>query len=289
MFRILALLLLPVICLAQVNSNGEKPTGELLSNEIAPNDMKRNASFNVEEIKVRWKKAALENCTGVPCVTTPVFTCGTSTVSDIDDNAYNTVVIGNQCWTQSNLKVRRYNDGTLIPDLTTSTSNPWATSGARSEYVISGVPYSGYVETYGYLYNRHAVADSRKLCPTGWHVPTDGEWTSLIQFIDPSASSAGLSTQSITAGGKLKSTTLWNAASPPSPGTDNYSFSALPGGMRANFGLCFSLTEQAYFWTSTEFLPGSPLIFLLSHNNIDVKKETSLGADYGYSVRCLKD
>jgi hypothetical protein len=67
MFRILALLLLPVICLAQVNSNGEKPIGELLSNEISPNEMKRNASFNLEEIKVRWKKAALENCPGVPC------------------------------------------------------------------------------------------------------------------------------------------------------------------------------------------------------------------------------
>ena len=86
MFRILALLLLPVICLAQVNYNGEKPTGELLSNEISPNEMKRNASFNLEEIKVRWKKVALENCTGVPCVDTPPltsFTCGTS-IADID-------------------------------------------------------------------------------------------------------------------------------------------------------------------------------------------------------------
>ena len=82
MFRILAFLLLPVICLAQINSKVEKPTGELLSNEISPNDMKRNASFNLDEIKVRWKKAALENCTGVPCVVTPPapsFTCGTST------------------------------------------------------------------------------------------------------------------------------------------------------------------------------------------------------------------
>jgi uncharacterized protein (TIGR02145 family) len=288
MFRILALLLFPVICLAQINSNGEKPTGELISNEISPNEMKRNASFNLEEIKVRWKKAALENCTGVPCVTTPAFTCGTSTVSDIDNNAYNTVLIGTQCWTQSNLKVTKYNDGTLIPDLTASTSNPWATSGARSEYVISGVPYSGYVETYGYLYNWDAVADSRKLCPTGWHVPTDGEWTSLIQFIDPSAS-AGLGPQSFTAGGKLKSTTLWNAASPPRPGTDNYSFSALPGGLRADFGVCYSLTEQARFWTSKEFNPGTPLYFVLNHNNIEVKKDAAGGKDNGHSVRCLKD
>jgi len=68
MFRILSLLLLPVICLVQVNLNGQKPTSELLSNEISPNEIKRNASFNLEEIKVRWKKAALENCTGEPCV-----------------------------------------------------------------------------------------------------------------------------------------------------------------------------------------------------------------------------
>jgi hypothetical protein len=96
MFRILAFLLLPVICLAQVNSNGEKPTGELLSNEISPNEIKRNASFNLDEIKIRWKKAALENCTGVPCVVeppAPSFTCGTSTISDVDGNVYETVSI----------------------------------------------------------------------------------------------------------------------------------------------------------------------------------------------------
>ncbi len=65
--RFLPFLMLPMLGMAQANSNGEKPTGELLSNEISPNEIKRNASFNLEEIKVRWKKVALENCTGAPC------------------------------------------------------------------------------------------------------------------------------------------------------------------------------------------------------------------------------
>ena len=92
--------------------------------------IQRNTLFNLDEIKVRWKKAALENCPGVPCIVTPPpppppsFTCGTSTITDIDNNIYSTVSIGAQCWTTTNLKVTKYNDGSVIPDLTASTSNP---------------------------------------------------------------------------------------------------------------------------------------------------------------------
>lgn len=68
MFRIIALLSLPMICLGQGSLNGERLPVEKLNNEISPNELKRNASFNLDEIKVRWKKAALENCTVGPCV-----------------------------------------------------------------------------------------------------------------------------------------------------------------------------------------------------------------------------
>ncbi|MBU6169203.1 MAG: hypothetical protein KGQ86_09195 [Bacteroidetes bacterium] len=283
MFRILALLLLPVICLGQVNSNGEKPTGELLSNEIAPNDMKRNASFNVDEIKVRWKKAALENCAGVPCVTTPVFTCGTSTVSDIDNNSYPTVVIGNQCWTQSNLKVTRYNDGTLIPDFTNITSIfSIPSSGARAEYVGSGVPSSGYVGTYGYLYNWYAVADSRKLCPTGWHVPSKDEWDLLILYLGGN----------IIAGGKMKSTSsLWTTQS---SGANNSSgFTVLPGGIGGSSVISANISLWASFWSSSVGpAVGQPTSYAitLQHAIDQLNNGTSSNDQYsGRSVRCLKD
>jgi uncharacterized protein (TIGR02145 family) len=316
MFRILALLLLPVICLAQVNSNGEKPTGELLSNEIAPNDMKRNASFNLDEIKVRWKKAALENCTGVPCVVTPPapsFTCGTSTVSDYDGNVYETVaIVGTsvtQCWTKSNLKVTRYNDGTLIPDLTASSNNPWATkSGARTEYVNGGVPLSGYVGTFGYLYNWYAAAGiitiggspTKNICPTGWHVPTDSDWNKLVIYIHSGADTITTTApfaQSTTAGGKLKSTGTntsagtgfgWDPATLPSPVTDDYGFSALPGGIRGSGGSSFSIRQKTYFWSATDSTNPSTWSRLLEHVDVEVKR-SSTDKDAGFSVRCLKD
>ena len=191
----------------------------------------RRSSFNLDEIKVRWKKAALENCPTVPCVVTPPapsFNCGTSTVSDIDGNVYNTLLIGTQCWTKTILKVTKYNDGTLIPDLPTDANWLAATStGARTEYVAAGV--TGYVGTFGYLYNWQAVNDSRKLCPAGWHVPTDAEWTDMIQTLDPSQAVNNTNVlifngiQSATAGTVMKSAVTnpstgsglgWNPGSP---------------------------------------------------------------------------
>jgi uncharacterized protein (TIGR02145 family) len=260
------------------------------SNEIDNGkSMQRKTSFNLEEIKVRWKKAALENCTGVPCVVTPPapsFTCGTSTVSDYDGNAYNTVLIGTQCWTESNLKVTKYNDGTLIPDLTASTSNPWApTSGARTGYDVSVVTLSDYVGTFGYLYNWYAVIDSRKLCPEAWHVPTDAEWTALTTQL------GGVG----TAGTVLKSDLTnpspgnlgWNTGS---PGTNTSGFSALPAGYRTHVGQFRDIRDKAYFWSATED-PNNPNDALMreldkSFSSVDVNEKDKRR---GYSVRCLKD
>jgi uncharacterized protein (TIGR02145 family) len=284
-----------MICMAQTNSNGEMPNSGNTNSEKQALEIKRNAFYNLEEIKVRWKKAALENCPGVPCIVTPPapsFTCGTSTMTDKDNNIYSTVSIGSQCWTTTNLKVTQYDDGSLIPDLTSSTSSPWATSGARTDYTgATGIP-SGqtYVSTYGYLYNWYAVNDLRKLCPAGWHVPTDGEWTSLIQFTVPTetVSATVIGTQSPNAGGKMKSTsTLWNTATPPSPGTDNFGFTVLPGGGRRNDGSFYNIRNTATFWSATVSTSYAWYRYL-DYNGSNVYRNIQYQS-FGASVRCLRD
>jgi uncharacterized protein (TIGR02145 family) len=274
------------------------------SNEIEKGtNIQRNASFNVEEIKVRWKKAALENCPGVPCVAAPSFTCGTSTISDIDNNSYPTVLIGAQCWTNTNLKVTKYNDGTLIGDSTTST---WGTpgaalNGARTGYDVSVLPLNDYVGAFGYLYNWYAITDSRKLCPDGWHVPTDAEWTIMIKTLDPNqaVNSGNVLTftgvQSTIAGTVMKSKTTnpsvgsglgWN---PGSPGTNLSGFSGLPGGYRSYPGIFHNIINTATFWSATEVV-GSSFGFnrFLFNNNSNVSRGVN-DKSVGYSVRCLKD
>jgi len=247
--------------------------------------------YNLEEIKVRWKKAALENCSGVPCVVAPPapsFACGTSTVLDFDGNAYNTVSIGSQCWTVTNLKVTKYNDGTVIPDETANTAG-WGilATGARAEYVGAGIPSSGYVGTYGYLYNWYAATDLRKICPTGWHVPTDSDWNKLVKSIDSGADTSGTSLQSIIAGGKMKSigTAYWDS---PNTLADNSSgFNALPGGFRNSGGSFIIIRSFAFFW-STDESGGNPLFRMLGTYDSNVARNINIKSA-GVSVRCLRD
>jgi uncharacterized protein (TIGR02145 family) len=270
------------ICLS-VSLNGQSTNSQDVEKGKS---IQRNATYNLEEIKVRWKKAALENCTGVPCVP---FNCGTSAISDIDGNSYNTVLIGTQCWTKENLKVTKYNDGTTIPDETANTAG-WGglATGARTEYVAVGL--SGYVATYGYLYNWYAATEARKICPNGWHVPTDEEWTSLIQFIVPTEtiSATVIGSQSPTAGGKLKSTSTAMWPAPGFPGSDNYGFSAFPGGYRNDDGSFFVFGNLAFFWSATENATNSSLLRYLNRFNSEVYRLNSYKS-VGASVRCLRD
>ena len=97
MIRILLIMMVPFMCLGQITPREGNPVNNGM-NEPGNAEIKRKSPFNLDEIKVRWKKAALENCPGVPCVTTPASACGSITsVLDGDGNSYQTVGIGTQC------------------------------------------------------------------------------------------------------------------------------------------------------------------------------------------------
>lgn len=267
-------------------------------NSTVPNEsgLRRNATFNLEEIKVRWKKAALENCTGVPCTpgttgTGGAFVCGTGTVKDGDNNTYNTVSIGTQCWTKENLRTTKYLDGTDIP-LNSSGTAPGGTSGENWSTRPTGertiYEHNSVNETnYGYLYNWYAVKGislsgvNKSICPNGWHVATDAEWTILENYLGGSSA----------AGGKMKDllTNLWLSGS--NPGNNESMFSALPGGYRdGTTGLFREGVSFAYFWTSSEDPNDNTRVFsrYLWFNNLNTDRSRMVKTS-GLAIRCIKD
>jgi uncharacterized protein (TIGR02145 family) len=207
----------------------------------------------------------------------PSFACGTSSVSDVDGNSYNTVRIGTQCWTQSNLKVSKYRNGDNIPTGLSNTDWQSTTAGAYAIYANDPVNDG----LYGKLYNYYAVMDTRGLCPTGWHVPTDGEWTTLETFLGGSS----------VAGGALKSTVTqptpggWNL--PNTGATNSSGFSAGPGGLRVGNGDVGYVGYTGLWWSSS--LSGTNAwVRLLNYNHGSVGRNND-NRTFGFSVRCLRD
>jgi uncharacterized protein (TIGR02145 family) len=221
-------------------------------------------------------------------VTPNASACPTTSIT-YNGYDYKTVGIGTQCWMAENLRTRKYNDGTDIPfDASGGTTGgggffiiqTWGalTSGAHTLYAHDSISSPSNLTSYGYLYNWYAVNDSRKLCPTGWHVPTDEEWTTLTTFLGGVA----------VAGGKMKSmgTTYWNS---PNTDADNSSgFSALPGGYRDDLGSFSGIRNYAFFWSATNSVGGSAFYRRLASHNGNVER-SGRSKSVGASVRCLKD
>jgi uncharacterized protein (TIGR02145 family) len=200
------------------------------------------------------------------------------TVTDMDGNVYQTVTIGTQVWMAENLKTTRFRDGSNIPQVIDSSA--W--NGARLPGYCWYLNTSLYKDIFGALYNWFAV-HSGKLAPTGWHVATDAEWTTLTEFLGGSPS----------AGGKLKAvgtievgTSYW--FTPNTNATNTTGFSALGGGARELDGQFNYMFSYGFWWTANAGNDGFAYYRQLSYNYPGIDRG-SLNVQDGLSVRCVKD
>ena len=193
--------------------------------------------------------------------------------SDVDGNIYNVISLGNQLWMGENLKTTKYKDGTAIPIVTDGTKWAGLTTSAYCWYDNS----IGNKNVYGALYNWYTVKTG-KLCPAGWHVPTDAEWTVLTNYLGGES----------VAGGKLKEKGTLHWASPNTGATNESRFTALPGGCRRYDGVFIGLTGNATWRTSSDYDATRVMYrFLFYYSGSMNSNYTNKQA--GYSVRCLKD
>ena len=203
---------------------------------------------------------------------------------------YDVVEIGNQCWFAENLRTTVYSNGDLIPAGLTGGEWTSTTSGATAVYGegsstcshdspdIDACDEVQSLAEYGRLYNWYAVDDARGLCPSGWHVPTDGEWTELEVTI----TSQGFDE---TEGTALKSTSGW---SNDGNGPDDFGFSALPGGFRGNLNGYFTQAGgNGYWWSSS---PNGGNAWSRNLNSVSPAiSRFDFNPRAGFSVRCLRD
>ena len=205
------------------------------------------------------------------------------TVSDVEGNTYQTVIIGSMEWMAENLKTTRYNDGTPIK-YPGKDNDQWENNrtGAYSWYQNDKDSYS---DTYGALYNWHAVKTGR-LCPAGWRVPTDDEWTEANRSL------------AANAGGNLKDNTAayWQGSNTDAINVAGFKalpgggrFSAPPGGSRvAVNGYFYYMGKSGRWWTATEH-SSSEAWYRSVHSGSGSLYRGYNYKETGFSVRCVRD
>ncbi len=201
------------------------------------------------------------------------------TLADIDGNIYKTILIGSQLWMAENLKTTKYNDGVDIPQVIQQTE--W------NNLTVPGFCYylndpDTYKNTYGALYNYYTM-NTGKLCPDGWHVPSDNEWSVLTSFLGGDSVS----------GAKLMETDTIHWVYSSSHITNSSGFTALPGGWRFPSGDFSEMGYEGYFWSSTAYYDPIADFYGVWMRNFYSNSE-AIGRGYnhksiGYSIRCVKD
>ncbi len=186
---------------------------------------------------------------------------------------YSTVLVGDQCWFAENLRSEHYENGDAIP--ASLDADEWLSTTAGAAVVYDGD--DSYEEAYGRLYNWYTVDDVRGLCPSGWHVPTDEEWTVMTDHLGGET----------VAGGQMKSTFGWSSGG---NGTNSSGFSGLPGGYR-NVGLYsagFSGAGEFGSWWSSSLDGLEAWARDLYYGNESISRYNDVPR-FGMSVRCIQN
>lgn len=212
------------------------------------------------------------------------------TVSDIDGNIYNTITIGEQTWMIENLKTTRFNNGTLIPNVTDK--EEWA--------IYFKAAYCNYnndtsnVAIYGRLYNWYAIK-TNKLAPIGWHVPTDADWIKLIEYLIANGYNYDKTKAEDKIAKSIASNIGWHTSDYiGTPGdslllNNSSGFNGLPAGLREPDGNFKDLGISTIWWCSdVRTIIGNAKYRILSYDYLDFYG-SQCDWDYGVSVRCIKD
>ena len=212
-------------------------------------------------------------------------------------NNYKTITIGTQTWFAENLRATKYNDGSTLLDVDTIR---WYEISYGAVCTYNNTTNADTIKTYGRLYNWYAV-NTGKLCPTGWHVPSTKEWSTLVNYLRANGYSYDSSTTSDKIAKALASTTGWEqeyvgGSIGNNPSINNKSgFTALPGGKREDNTECYDgcnfgfFGSSGFWWTSTgSSTEMANYISLASNYDFLFDNELNYKVN-GYSVRCLKD
>jgi len=196
-------------------------------------------------------------------------------VTDIDGNIYHTVKIGTQAWLAENLRTAHYRNGEAIPNVTVPSQWGMISYGAWSSYNND----EANAKRYGRLYNWFAVADSRNLCPVGWHIPSGEEWAALMDFLEGE----------LAAGGKLKEQGIDHWLPPNTGATNSSGFTAIPAGYRNDQGVFANVMVSAIFWSSAQQDATHAWYHYLYYNYEGMYKDCYHDKTHGFSIRCIMD
>jgi uncharacterized protein (TIGR02145 family) len=200
--------------------------------------------------------------------------CGDNLPDSRDGKSYKTVLIGNQCWMKENLNIGTRIDG-VNDQADNSTIEKYCYNNDESNCNVYGGLYQ-WDEVMQYVTTEKAHG----ICQSGWHIPSDAEWTTLATFLGGES----------VAGGKMKEAGYSHWASPNGGATNITGFTGLPGGCKSMFeGSFLSLGYYGYFWTSTEYNEGSDALYRILSTNYENLSWSYYYKTYGVSVRCVKD